>query len=479
MAADFVFGCLWLHLAATTFIKMVVACGKGRAKYFFSDVWNWLNLASVMVGAVILILWVLFLGRLTKVKEMAMDVVLSRPTPGASPPFASSVQETEYLTATDDLHAEVAKLSGFLMLSRLLICWYTLLIMFRFFKAFKAQPRLAVVTNTITRSLTDLAHFLVVLMVVMFAYAVAAMFLFGHRLLNFAEVGTALNTCFLIMIGDFDFMELSAEDPLAAVFWFWSYMILVALIMLNMLLAIIMDVYTEVKMDASGQDAIWTQARKVLQDSWGHRDWIKVRQIVDQVNNLPMKITQLDKDLLLELVPEMVEPQAMALIAETLEAEKQDENKGMAMSDAMKMVGWIKIAVQKIARRIEDILTIEKEEKEILLGSSPGTLAGKAGGMSANTACFDPSSDQKMQAIEKRLGQMENFLNESMVFSVYRAKEMRNRLKVIEDLLQGQSTTNGSAAEDDWDAPPIFANRGLTNGPNGAPPVPAITNFSC
>merc|ERR1719335_732823 len=151
----------------------------------------------------------------------------------------------------------------------------------------------------------------------------------------------------------------------------------------------------------------------------------------------------------------MIEQQALGLISETLENEKQEESKGMSMSDAMKMVGWIKIAVQKIARRIEDILTIEKEEKEILLGSSPGTLAGKAGGMSANTACFDPSSDQKMQAIEKRLGQMENFLNESMVFLVYRAKEMRNRLNIIEDLLQGSGgAPGGTSAADEWDMPP-------------------------
>merc|ERR1719235_761451 len=93
---------------------------------------------------------------------------------------------------------------------------------------------------------------------------------------------------------------------------------------------------------------------------------------------------------------------------------------------------------------------IEKEEKEILLSSGAGTLAGKAaglGGMPANTAAFDPASDQKMQGIEKRLGQMETFLNESMVFSVYRAKEMRNRLNVIEELLQGQANvlSGGSA----------------------------------
>jgi len=418
------------------------------------------------------------------VKEQAMDVVLSRPTPGDTPPFASAFQEVEYLKATDALHAEVARLSGFLMLSRLLICWYTILIMFRFFQAFKAQPRLAVVTNTITRSLTDLAHFIVVLLVVLLAYAVAAMFLFGHRLLQFSEIGTSLNTCFLIMIGDFDFAELSAEHPLTAVLWFWSYMILVSLIMLNMLLAIIMDVYTEVKMDASEQDPIWTQARKVFSDAWSHRDWIRLHRVLEQVQALPLKITRLDKDLLLELLPDMIEQQALALISETLENEKLEENKGMSMSDAMKMVGWIKIAVQKIGRRIEDILMIEKEEKEILLSSAGAAAVGAGGvlgGAPSNSAAFDPASDQKMQGIEKRLGQMETFLNESMVFSVYRGKEMRNRLNVIEDLLQGQanlgSNPNATAPTDDWDLPPSFANGKSAAGVAGGGP-PAITNFS-
>merc|ERR1719421_177509 len=108
-------------------------------------------------------------------------------------------------------------------------------------------------------------------------------------------------------------------------------------------------------------------------------------------------------------------------------------------------------------------------------------MAGKVGGLAApNTAALDPASDQKMQGIEKRLGQMETFLNESMVFSVYRAKEMRNRLNVIEGLLQGQANVSAAASSmpqshaDEWDAPPIFGRNGHTNG-TGAP---AITNFS-
>jgi hypothetical protein len=483
MAADFVWGVLWFHLFVTNAVGLVMACAKGKKQTYFGNPWNWLTWLSIIGGLLIIGLWVIFLGRLKTVKDMALDVVLTRPDPGATPAFTSAIQEADYLQNTDELHAEVAKLSGFLMLSRLAVCWYTILIMFRFFQAFKAQPRLAVVTNTITRSLTDLAHFIIVLIVVLLAYSVAGMFLFGHRLLNFSEMGTSLNTCFLVMIGDFDFAELSAEHPLTAVIWFWSYMILVSLIMLNMLLAIIMDLYTEVKAEAMESDPLWTQGRKMIVDAWSHRDWIKLKQIEEKVRELPAKITSLDKDLLMELLPEMIEQQAMALIEETVATEQNEESKGIAMSDAMKMVGWIKIAVQKIARRIEDILMIEKEEKEILASSglAGGGLAAKAAGgdsmpMPPNTAAFDPASEEKMQAIEKRLGSMETFLNESMCFSVYRAKEMRNRLNVIEDLLQGQSnalsSTSGAPAMDEWDAPPVFSKNMSPRSP------PALTGFS-
>merc|ERR1712060_871749 len=51
---------------------------------------------------------------------------------------------------------------------------------------------------------------------------------------------------------------------------------------------------------------------------------------------------------------------------------------------------------------------------------------------------LDPGSEQKMQVVERRLGQMEEFLEDSMRNTVNRSKEMRNRLTIIESLLKGQ-----------------------------------------
>merc|ERR1719337_132741 len=107
--------------------------------------------------------------------------------------------------------------------------WYTIVIMMRFFKAFLAQPKLAVVTHTIIQSLPDVVHFLIVLMLVFLAYAVSGMFLFGERMIQFSEMGFAIMTCFFIMLGDFDWLELSEEHLITTCAWFFSFMIVVAI----------------------------------------------------------------------------------------------------------------------------------------------------------------------------------------------------------------------------------------------------------
>ena len=56
---------------------------------------------------------------------------------------------------------------------------------------------------------------------------------------------------------------------------------------------------------------------------------------------------------------------------------------------------------------------------------------------------------------------MEEFMNEAMCYTVYRGKEMRNRLAVIEDLLRGQRDAMAMQADRDvWENPPSLAPAG-------------------
>eukprot|EP00746_Dinoflagellata_sp_MGD_P012070 gnl/MRDRNA2_/MRDRNA2_125564_c0_seq1.p1 gnl/MRDRNA2_/MRDRNA2_125564_c0~~gnl/MRDRNA2_/MRDRNA2_125564_c0_seq1.p1 ORF type:complete len:285 (-),score=50.89 gnl/MRDRNA2_/MRDRNA2_125564_c0_seq1:333-1130(-) len=74
-----------------------------------------------------------------------------------------------------------------------------------------------------------------------------AVSLFGREVPEFSTFGRAFNACFAALMGEFDYEEMYAEAREMAPIWFWLFQALMALLMLNMLLAIIMDTYAEVK----------------------------------------------------------------------------------------------------------------------------------------------------------------------------------------------------------------------------------------
>merc|ERR1712183_170297 len=57
-----------------------------------------------------------------------------------------------------------------------------------------------------------------------------------------------------VMLGDFDWEALRAVGPFPAICWFWLVVWLMQMIMLNMLLAMIMDAYMKTK-GSVGRDA--------------------------------------------------------------------------------------------------------------------------------------------------------------------------------------------------------------------------------
>merc|ERR1719313_1578535 len=99
------------------------------------------------------------------------------------------------------------------------------------------------------------------------------------------------------------------------------------LIMLNMLLAIIMDVYTEVKADAAITDPVWTQLRKVISEFREQREWVSNRIIEEVVTS--QKAERFDKDILVEVVPNMPPEQARELIDKAEERETMQDNKAL------------------------------------------------------------------------------------------------------------------------------------------------------
>lgn len=136
--------------------------------------------------------------------------------------------------------------------------FYPFCILLRLFKTFSLQPRLAVVTRTLWMSFADLVHFGIIFFSVFVTYVFMAMGFFGRTVEGYSDFGISFITLFRSLMGDADFvaMEDQVGRAIAGVFHI-SFMLCMLLILLNMLIAIIMDVYGETKRSAQFSDPVW------------------------------------------------------------------------------------------------------------------------------------------------------------------------------------------------------------------------------
>eukprot|EP00949_MAST-11_sp_MAST-11-sp1_P002783 g2783.t1 len=126
-----------------------------------------------------------------------------------------------------------------------------IIMLFRTLNMFDFQPRVGLVTRTLERAAGDLFHFIVVFLLVIFGYSVVGYLNFGHSIEAFSTMSSSVVTCFEILLGEIGVNEeLREKQTISRVLWFWSYILLAFFILINILLAIIIDAYVEVKKEA-------------------------------------------------------------------------------------------------------------------------------------------------------------------------------------------------------------------------------------
>eukprot|EP00418_Pyrodinium_bahamense_P061581 CAMPEP_0179169022 /NCGR_PEP_ID=MMETSP0796-20121207/83164_1 /TAXON_ID=73915 /ORGANISM="Pyrodinium bahamense, Strain pbaha01" /LENGTH=466 /DNA_ID=CAMNT_0020871817 /DNA_START=1 /DNA_END=1401 /DNA_ORIENTATION=+ len=152
-------------------------------------------------------------------------------------------------------------------LFRMFLCIYPMMVMLRLFKSFSAQPRLAMVTETMKEAYQDMLHFSLVFLGVSVCLCLNAVLLFGQDHEEFATFSRALHSCFRMMFGDWDWQPMEEVWRIMAMLWFWLFMLLLVFILLNMLLAIVMDNYMNVKKRSSSAITLGDQ----IQSMWRRR----------------------------------------------------------------------------------------------------------------------------------------------------------------------------------------------------------------
>merc|ERR1711959_819102 len=93
------------------------------------------------------------------------------------------------------------------------------------------------------------------------------------------------------MESEYAWHSLSEEDFLTSASWVWSFLTIIVLLMLNMVLAIIMDVYAEVRRAHGDSLTVVDNMRFLVRRLWLWREWITDDHMLAVLDELPRALT--------------------------------------------------------------------------------------------------------------------------------------------------------------------------------------------
>jgi len=219
--------------------------------------------------------------------------------------------------------------------------------MIRTFLTLQFQPRLAVVIRTLVESSSDMFHFMIIMFCTVLAFAFSGVILYGKRLQDFATLWAAVMTCFKIMMeNEYKWSELSADHAthISAFMWTTVYLCIGVVLLLNMVLAIIMDVYQEVRQESGDSMTMIADAIYLYRNFWYRKQWITERKILTALNDMPNYITKND---LKEKFPEMHQYQFDYIISNCRNKANIISRVGIKPSETAELVAAIHICLEE------------------------------------------------------------------------------------------------------------------------------------
>merc|ERR1719174_1870378 len=117
------------------------------------EFWNAVDWISIVSGLITGVFWL----RLVLGTYELNGVITKLPMSAAHDKFYHFAQNTTWLS--EENLDDVGTLTGQVLQIRYSMSVFTFVMMFRFFKAFRANPRLSIATNTLSGAAVDIVHF--------------------------------------------------------------------------------------------------------------------------------------------------------------------------------------------------------------------------------------------------------------------------------------------------------------------------------
>lgn len=224
----------------------------------YFNFWNIVDWCTIVGGLVVATLAMLTYNSTATVASAAIELT-----------GMSFNEDPDSFNSQIDTYMEALEyLVHYVIILKLVLSFYPLILILRLFKAFAAQPRLAFVTRTIVITGNDLVHFMLVFTSIFMTFAMSGLMLFGRKLPNFTTLMRSANTVFRVMLGEFDWQSIREVSQVEGALWLICTLTVMNLLMLNMVLAIVMDGYTVVKNMTGNAETLPEEIVQIAKNWW-------------------------------------------------------------------------------------------------------------------------------------------------------------------------------------------------------------------
>ncbi|KAA0201568.1 hypothetical protein HAZT_HAZT010364 [Hyalella azteca] len=157
-------------------------------------------------------------------------------------------------------------------------------------KLMQFNKRMDVLALTISLCWDELSYFLIAFVIIFFAFSSLFYFIFFLYLLEFSSILSAVQTSFSMMLGKFDFNVMQQANSLSPLLFF-IFSVLNSMVLVNIMLAIILKAFNEIKVDLSKRENTYD----VLDYMWKHFKKTAVLQ-PNAVNQVKVNLNKKERE---------------------------------------------------------------------------------------------------------------------------------------------------------------------------------------
>ena len=209
------------------------------------SVWNYIDWAAMAFLMSNLILWILIVVWTALWELPARPLALDAKAKMDVEKMLANFSDVNYIYT---LYGGTNVISLLFMIIRLL-------------KSLNYHPKLAIVSNTIGGAAEDLMHFSLVFIIVLCVYSFMGMVIAGRQMIEFATFEKATINLALVAMGEFaTFEELYLISPVVGTLFFFSFIAIVTVLMMNIILSIVVESFVRASHMSDGVTSVYEDA---------------------------------------------------------------------------------------------------------------------------------------------------------------------------------------------------------------------------